>query len=357
ANVAIAAAARLLAPRVPLLARAHTARAADSLHAFDSDHVIDPFTTFARHLALAMRAPGCYRLHDWLTAPPDSELQKEHEPPAGTWLVCGYGRFGRSIREALVAQGATIRIIDPAGPADADDPVIAGVGTEREVLDRAGVAAADGLVAGTDDDIANLAILAMARELNPRLFTVARQNEAVNQALFERIRANLVMRPSEIIAEEALARLTTPLLDRFLDALRDKDDAWGDLAIHQLRKRIGTRAPKTWTITVDSNDSPALVDTLADGQHPVTLDDLLRDPRNRDAQLPARALLLLRSGAQTLLPGDETVLVPGDRILLAGRGEARRLLALALRDVNVLEYLCTGRDLPGGWVWKKFARG
>lgn len=355
ANVAIAASARLLSPRVPLLARAHTAHATENLRAFDADHIIDPFEIFARHLALAMRAPGCYRLHDWLTAPPGSTLEREHEPPRGAWLVCGYGRFGLSIRAALAAQGADVRFIDPAGPRDAGDPVIAGVGTERAVLEAAGIASAQGLVAGTDDDIANLAIIAKARELNPRLFTVARQNESVNQSLFERIRAKLVMRPSEIIAEEALARLTTPLLDRFLDALLERNDAWGDLAIHQLRARIGTRAPLNWTIRIDAATAPALAEALSAG-HAITLDDLLRDPRGRDERLPARALLLLRSGAQTLLPPEDRPLQAGDQILFAGRGVAQRQLEFTLRNVNVMEYIRTGRDLPGGWIWKRLAR-
>lgn len=366
ANVAVAAAARLLNPRLPVFARAHTRQAADNLHAFDTDHVIDPFETFAQYLALAMRAPGCYRLHDWLTAPPGSVLEKEHAPPNGTWIVCGYGRFGQAIRLALAAQGAQVRFIESSGAIEASDAaledvgteraVVEGVGTERSVLERAGIAAADGLIAGTDDDVANLAILAKARDLNPRLFTVARQNESSNQALFERIRAGIVVRPSEIIAEEALARLTTPLLDRFLGALRDRNDAWGDLAIHQLRKRIGTHAPVTWTIRIAPASAPAIADALARGGAEITLADLLRDPRDRHATLPAQPLLLLRSGAQTLLPDDDVALAPGDQVLFAGRGDARRQLEATLRNVNVLEYLRTGRDLPGGWIWRKLAR-
>ena len=31
--------------------------------------IINPFEAFAEHLMLAMRAPGGYRLFDWLTAP------------------------------------------------------------------------------------------------------------------------------------------------------------------------------------------------------------------------------------------------------------------------------------------------
>lgn len=354
ANVAIAASARLLAPRLPVLARAHTPAAAENLRSFGVEHVIEPFSTFADHLALAMRAPGCYRLHRWLTAPPDTELDVEHEPPRGLWVVCGYGRFGRRIAESLAGQQVELRVVDTD---DQDGvPIVRGVGTEREVLERAGIAEATGLVAGTDDDIANLAILAMARRLNPSLFTVARQNESVNQPLFERIQAHLVMRPSALIAAEALARLTTPLLDRFIDAMHEQTDAWADEVILRLTERIGTRAPKLWSIALDATGAPAIAEAIADAAAPMTLGDLLRDPTTRDEMLPARALMLVRGDTQVLVPDERMRLMPEDRLLFAGRGEARRAMELAQYNFNVVEYLRTGRNLPGGWIWRKFSR-
>ena len=359
ANLAVAAAAHLLNPKLPVLARTHEPSNAANLRSFDVEHIIDPFETFAKHLVLAMREPGCYRLLHWLTAAPDSELEKEHEPPRGTWIVCGYGRFGRAICEALAAQGVPTRVIDSgeaaASGALAGLEAVRGIGTERDVLERAGIGSAEGLVAGTDDDIANLAVIAMARDLNPRLFVVARQNESVNQPLFERIRADIVMRPSEIIAEEALARLTTPLLDRFLDAVRAQSDAWADEVIHQLRERIGTRAPKAWAVTIDAAGAPAVADCIARGGRPLALGELTRDPLERSEPLPARALLVLRAGRQTVMPPDDFELAAGDRILFAGRGDARRRMASTLANANTLEYLRTGRDAPGGWVWKKLA--
>ena len=225
-----------------------------------------------------------------------------------------------------------------------------------EVLDAAGIRSAAGIVAGTDDDVANLAILAMARQINPDLFTVARQNESVNQPLFERIGAHLVMRPSALIAQEALARLTTPLLDRFLAEMHRQTDAWADEVILRLTERIGTRAPKLWTVALDAGGAPALSARLADAAAPMTLGDLLRDPSARNERLPARALMLERAGVLTLVPDEGLRLMPEDRILFAGRGDARRAMELAQHNFNVVEYLRTGRDLPGGWVWRRFSR-
>ena len=48
-----------------------------------------------------------------------------------------------------------------------------------------------GLVAGTDDDANNLSIVMTARELNDKLFVIARQNREENQELFASVGAGM----------------------------------------------------------------------------------------------------------------------------------------------------------------------
>ncbi|MCM5571000.1 NAD-binding protein [Burkholderiaceae bacterium FT117] len=361
ANLAIATAARLLNRGVPVIAGAQSPRTATSMRAFGTHHVISPFDTFADQLILAMREPGCYRLLSWLTAPLDAELEKEHEPPRGPWVVCGHGRFGHAVSRRLIAEGLQVTAVDPAHDDGDADPAeglparLRGVGTETEVLARAGIDEAVGLVAAADNDVTNLAIAALARSRNPKLFVVLRQNEAANQVLFDAFRADMVMKPSEIIADECVALLTTPLLDRFLAVVRRKNDAWADEVIHQLRKRVGTRSPRAWTVRLDPAEAPAVSARLHAENRPTTIGELLRDPRNRKDRLPAQALMLLRGGGELLLPNDDTALAAGDRILFAGRGDARRRMQAALFDEKLLEYLCTGRDTPGGWLFERRA--
>jgi Trk K+ transport system NAD-binding subunit len=357
-NLAVATSARLLNRAVPVIAAAQTANAAASMRAFGTHHVISPFDTFAEHLILAMQAPGCYRLLSWLTAPFDAKLEKEHEPPRGRWLVCGHGRFGRAVADRLLVQGLEVIVVDPLCTDDpeplAGQPMqLCGVGTETGTLERAGVRAAVGLVAAADNDVTNFAIAAFAQKMNPKLFVVLRQNQAVNQVLFDNFRVNLVMKPSEIIADECVALLTTPLLDRFLAIVRRKDDAWADEVIHQLRKRVGTRSPRAWTIRIDGNEAPAICEWLQDDGQAIALGDLMRDPGSRGQELKARALMILRDGHEIPMPGDDIGLLVNDRILFAGRGLARRRLQYTLFDANVLRYVLTGRDTPGGWVFRR----
>ena len=64
---------------------------------FGTDHIIDPFDTFALHLATAIQAPCLSLLQEWLSLG-ESDLLKDpvYPPRQGLWVVCGYGRFGKA---------------------------------------------------------------------------------------------------------------------------------------------------------------------------------------------------------------------------------------------------------------------
>ncbi len=374
ANVAAAITTSLLNPRATMIARSHTEETATLMQAFGTPRIVDPFVAFAEQLALALRAPGGYRLFDWLTALRGTPLARElAPPPAGAWIVCGYGRFGRAVAHRLHEHGAEVRVIEPAAPADVADgiEVIAGDGTRRETLDRAGIAAARSIVVGTASDLRNLAIARLAQSINPSLFVVMRQNEADNAVLFEHFRADLLMRPSEIIADECVALLTSPLLVRFLGHVRRQTDAWADQVIHRLREASGKQAPATWEIRIDREQAPAVCEhgVPAGGgwrrqssrprsdppARALRLGDLLRDPHDRSRRIEATALLVLRAGRETLLPTDDWKLAEADELLFAGRDAARRFIEIGLHDPGMLDYLVTGREPGRQWPWQKSA--
>ncbi len=345
ANLAAVITAALLNPAVQVIARSHSAETTALMQASGKAQIVDPFVAFAEQLMMALRAPGCYRLFDWLTALRGTPLARELEPPSGAWIVCGFGRFGRAVVERLRERGAEVRIVDPS--ADAGDDVICGDGTRRATLVSAGIASAGALVVGTGNDLRNLAIARLAQTLNPALFVVLRQNEAENEILFRAFGADLVMTPSEIIADECVARLTSPLLLRFLRHVRRQTDAWADEVIHRLRKASGRPSPSTWELRLDAEQAPALCGRdaqRAPGPIAVRLRDLLRDAGDRTTDGEAIALLALRAGHETLLPGPDWTLAEGDEILFAGSERARRAVSIALHDAAVLESLVTGRE-------------
>lgn len=354
ANLAVAIAVRLLNPGIPALCRATTRDVAANMASFGTAHIIDPFDKFGEYLALAIRSPGSYQLLEWLTGIPGTELAAERVPPRGHWIVCGYGRFGQSVVRHIGRENLDVTLIEPRPPLrDIRLPWVVGEGTRAETLREAGVERAVGLVAGTDDDINNLSIAVTARELNPNLFEVLRQNLQANRELFRAFGGEFTVVPSEVIAHECLAILTTPLLSRFLAVVKGKDDAWADRVVARLSATLGREVPAIWRVVVDATHAPALVVALR--EQAATLDVLLRDASNRGAVLPCVPLLAVREGRNIELPEADLGLREGDEFLFAGIAAVIPNQQLILRNANVLDYVLLGRQTGGGWLWRKLA--
>jgi Trk K+ transport system NAD-binding subunit len=356
ANLAVAMAVRLLNPRIPVLARAMSRETAANLASFDTDHIINPFATFGRYLALAVASPGSSQLLRWLTGMPGWTLRPETAPPHGHWVVCGYGRFGRECVRALRKQGLEVTIIDPAAKAEDGINAVRGVGTEAEPLRAAGIEGAVGIVAGTDDDVTNLSIVVTARQLNRSLFTVVRQNLQANHALFDAFDADITMVSSEIVAHECLARIHTPLLARFLLLAREQGEEWSDLLVARLKTSLGEATPEIWSVAMTAAGAHALHRALLLEGATIRVGDLRRDPGDRETQLACEVLYLSSGKKAALLPTDDIALAPGDELLFAGKPAARRTQLQILRNVNVRDYVVSGVDRPGGWIWQWLTR-
>jgi Trk K+ transport system NAD-binding subunit len=272
-------------------------------------------------------------------------------------VLCGYGRFGKAMYRHLIEQGLQLTVIEalPHMTGMPKEGVVHGRGTEAVTLEQAGIHDSVGLVAGTDNDADNLSIIMTALELKPSLFVVARQNNQHNQILFDRVGAHVVMLPSSIIANRIRVRLGTPLLSEFTTHARYQEDSWACELVSRISAFVDDRVPHVWEIDVDEFQAPALCDADRRGTS-VTVDQLLRDPRDRSQRLPIIVLFLLHKNSHTSLPDAEQRIRAGDRILLCGRADASRLMAWTMQNMNVLHYVLTGDTSPGGLVWRWLAR-
>ncbi|MGA0839433.1 MAG: potassium channel family protein [Pseudomonadales bacterium] len=342
-NLAVAMAVRLLNPETPVLARAETTAIARNMASFGTDHIVNPFARFGTHLALALAAPASQRLIDWLTTPPDQTFVPSKPPPRGHWVVAGYGRFGREVTQALRAQELDVTVIDPDESSLPGVRAINGTGTEPEPLRQAGIETAVGVVAGTDDDIVNLSIAVTAKEMNPNLFTVLRQNTQSSRALFDAFDADITMVPSQIIANGCLAEIRTPWLTQLLAEIRARDNAWAAALLERLARLLGSRTPVLWRARIDGTWAPALLQFLASGAQ-VPMDTLLKNPADREQPLPALALGLARGGVFQALPAAEVALAPGDEVLFAGTALARREQSAVLFNRHDCAYVLGGKS-------------
>jgi hypothetical protein len=157
-----------------------------------------------------------------------------------------------------------------------------------------------------------------------------------------------------MVAHEVYARLSTPLLWRFVRELPGRDDRWAAALTDRLTEHCGTQLGALWKVRLNRAEAPSVGRWLEQGA--LNLGDLLRSPDDRAERLPAVPLLLLSGEDSVLAPDDEHVLRPGDELLLAGRPVARRALEKSLMIEGVPEYLISGRRVPSSWVWRRLAR-
>jgi voltage-gated potassium channel len=354
-NLAVTMAAALLRPDIPVVARTVSASVAERMRAFGTPTVVNPFDRFGEHLRLALNAPSSYRLLTWLEEGPGGELPSRGQPRKdGLWIVCGYGRFGREVTGDLRAAGLEVAVIESVAADDHDADVVVGDASDADVLLQAGLDHAVGLVAGTDNDTTNLSMLAAARRVDPGLFLAARQNLPTSAKLFEAMHPDALLVPTEVVAHEVYAQLSTPLLWRFIQGLPAQGDAWADEVIDRLRHSCGHELPALWKVRLDAEQAPALQAHLRDGE--VRLGDLLRSPEDRQRRLDVVPLLLLRDDDATLTPSEAHVLAPDDQLLFAGHSSERRGLETTMMVDSAAAYVLEDRRVPSGWVWRRLAR-
>jgi voltage-gated potassium channel len=160
-------------------------------------------------------------------------MNKKLDALSGHIIVCGVGTTGVHIVEELAATGWPLCAVD-VDPYHLDRvqayargdaiPTVQGDATEDEVLERAGIRRAHGLVAALTDDKANLYIVVTARGLNPNLKIVAKGVDVKAAEKLRKAGADRVVNPAFIGAVRMVSEMIRPQVVEFLDQmLRDRD--------------------------------------------------------------------------------------------------------------------------------------
>lgn len=141
-------------------------------------------------------------------------------------VVCGYGRVGRTICQQITRGGLPCVVIDAnaeqAAQAEEDGRLfIHGQASDDDILKRAGVEAARGVVCAVDSDAENMFIAVSARELNPGCTIISRAESEASAHKLRRGGACLVVSPHQMAGETVASALLSPRLTRFMAAAED----------------------------------------------------------------------------------------------------------------------------------------
>ncbi|MEO7853429.1 MAG: NAD(P)-binding protein [Rubrivivax sp.] len=322
-NTKVALTATLLNPEMPVLCAARDHASHARMAAAGADHIINPFDTFAQRVATAIRAPSLQVIYESLTTQRGTAMDAPPQLPRGRWVLCGAGRFVRTLRRQLHRLEIETVIVDAGLEADdSQKGLLKGDPTDPQVLERAGVATADALVAGTSVDIDNLAIVLAARHINKSVRIVAQQTQRRNAAIFRAAPADLVMLAGHAVAAEMLRVIRAPQLATFLNRARHEDEAWAAALLQRMREVIGDEVVESWSIELVPPRAPTVCTALDCGES-VPLRRLMTRPDGKGTLVHAVPLLLQRGQDSTMLPTLDTELHAGDRVLCCGRARAR----------------------------------
>ena len=346
ANLKIAITSKLLHKELEVICRADSHDIEANMASFGTDRIIDPYDTFGKTLSTALKSPCLYLLQQWLTGMANEVLGDPVYPPAeGKWVVCGYGRFGKAIYRRLKEKELDVVVVEmsPEITGVPEDGFVHGRGTEAVTLKQADIENAIGLVAGTDDDANNLSIIVTALELNPDLFTIARQNVKENQELFDAVNCDMVMNPGNIIANRIRTLLAMPMLYDFLAlALRQTDD-WACELVSRISGAISDEVPDVWELTINEEHAHAVLKMQQQGLE-VTLKDITCNRYDPGMCLNVVVLLYINDEGKEILPHEDTPLSLGDRILFCATKGVRHSMEWNLQNQNVLEYILIGEN-------------
>ena len=354
-NLYIALASKLLAPERMVLSRVATREYAGNLKSFNTDHVIDPFETFAEYLTNAVFSPYRQLAYNWLISPQHRSIQSVVKPEKGRWIICGYGRLGKAIQRRFEQHGLETVIIepDPEGQHVKEDyRVVKGLGTEAPTLLEAGIQNAVGIIAGTADDANNLSIVLTARDLKKNLMLVSRQNRHHNAPVFQAAKINMIMDPNMIIAQRIMVFIKTPLLIQFLEEIKHKDEDWCEKLVYRFDVLVRDNPLDSWALSITKSTTPAIYEALRHGRN-VKVQHLSAHPQNRGVQLPSMALMVVRKGEAHVLPEEDFCLRIDDEILFCGRSHVLNQMLWTVCNSNVLRYVISGHDEGGGYLWKR----
>jgi voltage-gated potassium channel len=148
----------------------------------------------------------------------DTQINKLHDH----FIICGYGRIGRELARFLIEKYLDVVVIEReearVGQMD-DDGVLYLIGeaTNEKVLKRAGIERAKGLITVVATDADNVFLVLIARQINPKLFIVARAGQDDAKKTLTAAGADKVISPYDLGARRMAHAILRPTVIKFLE--------------------------------------------------------------------------------------------------------------------------------------------
>jgi len=156
------------------------------------------------------------------------------------YILAGYGRIGRRIANDLMRSSISFVVIEfndeRAEQLDQMNMLyVHGNAEHEDILERAGIDRAKGLILTLPDDRANVFATLVAREINPDLVILVRADSRANLRKLMRAGADKVISPYEIGADRMAQVILKPNVDHFLEHILRTE------SIHYMMEEVTVR--------------------------------------------------------------------------------------------------------------------
>ncbi len=347
-NTKIALISKLLNKNLNIIVKSTTKEQTEHLKNLGIKNIIDPFHLVSNRFSLALKAPNLWTI-EMIIFEHNIYIHEYKPLPKGKYIICGYGRMGKALKEALDEANTESSFIDLKSAAHkaTKKSTIFGDAEDYKTLIEAGVKEAKAIVAATKDDLINLTILLTARKINPDIYTIGRENTLDDITVFNSAKIDRVYILEEVISEHVHRLVSMPLSYLFLKELHKQDDEWGKELLARIRKKTNYQ-PEIFEIRVVKSQANALTDYLKSGNS-MNLGLLARSLSNREKRAQIIFLIIKNRKEQiTLIPDDNFEVKVSDRILIAATPEAKDDFISIVNNYNDFYYILTGKEYKFG---------
>ncbi len=140
------------------------------------------------------------------------------------YIVCGFGRMGRNICQDLLEADERFVVIekDQAYTQQLEDAgylYVLGDAASDEILTKAGIQQANGLIAVVSSDAENIYTTLSAKSLNPNIKVVARALQDESEPKLKKAGADRVIKPYELVGHRMAQLVLRPGIEEFIDTV------------------------------------------------------------------------------------------------------------------------------------------
>lgn len=175
----------------------------------------------------------------------EKKMQREIETLNDHIVIAGLGRVGKQAAAELQEAKIPFVLVDPSHDAlqyahQHDYLLVHGDATQDEMLEKAGIRRANGLIVTTGDDASNLYIVLSARVLKSDLFIVSRAVDDLSIPKLVRAGANRAISPYAIGGRRLAHLILSPTVVDFFDTVIKRGEE--SLNLEGIKVHHGTKA-------------------------------------------------------------------------------------------------------------------